>query len=186
MKLGNLPVEVLEKVASYTHGKPEYIKIKHSEALKNIQNKYKIERLGPKINRKRKHGRTKAFFCEHCIMRDVPFSVNSIYDIITNEKEELLSLIYEEIEDKTEFDTTLEIELKLVARLPDKEYEENIFDTRDVDFNYEFDEDVNEYNLSIVLQQAGEDIYEYEIEEDPDKASIIGVQFFTFKLSIFP
>ena len=118
-------------------------------------------------------------------MRDVPFSVNSIYDIITNEKEELLSLIYEEMEDKTDFDTTLEIELKIVARFPDKEYEENVFSYRDVDFNCEFDEYVNEYNLSTVLQQAGEDIYEYEIEEDPDKASIIGVQSFTFKLSVF-
>ena len=119
-------------------------------------------------------------------MRNVPFSVNSIHDIIANEKEELLSLIYEEMKDKTEFDTTLEIELNIVARFPDKEYEEKIFSYRDVDFNYEFDEDVNEYNLSTVLQQAGEDIYEYEIEEDPDRASIIGVQFFTFKLSVFP
>ena len=186
MKIDNLPVDVLQKIVSYTHGEPEYMKIKHSEVLKKIQNKYKIERLGPKIDRKRKRGRTKAFFCEYCIMRDVPFSVNSIYDIITNEKEELLSLIYEEMEDKTDFHTTLEIELKLVARLPDKEYEENIFDFRDVHWWQEFDEDVNEYNLDTMLQQAGEDIYEYEIEEDPDKESIIGVQCFNFKLSIFP
>ena len=171
---------------SYTHGEPEYVKIKHSEALKNIQNKYKIERLGPKIHRKRKRGITRKFSCEYCITRDVPFSVKSIYDTITNEREEILSLIYEEIEDETEFDTTLEIELELVARLPDKEYEENVFDYRNVDWWYEFDEDVNEYNLDTVLQQAGEDIYEYEIEEDPNKASIIGVQAFHFRLSIFP
>ena len=47
----DLPVNVLSNVVSYTHGKPEYVKIKHSEALKRIQNKYKISRHGPKITR---------------------------------------------------------------------------------------------------------------------------------------
>ena len=116
----------------------------------------------------------------------MPFSVKSIYDTITNEREEILSLIYEEIEDETEFDTTLEIELELVARLPDKEYEENVFDCRNVDWWYEFDQYVNEDSLDPVLQRAGEDIYQYDIEEDPNKASIIGVQAFHFRLSIFP
>ena len=182
----NFPVDVLENILSYTHGEPKYMRIKHSEVLKKIQNRYKIERIGTKIKRKIRRGITKAFFGEYCIIRDVPFSVNSIDDIITNEKEELLSIIYEEMEDRTEFDTTLEIELKRVARLPNKEYEENAFSYRNVDFVYEFDEDVNEYNLSTVLQQAIEDIYEYEIEDDPDKEYIIGVQYFNFKLIIFP
>ena len=186
MKMDNLPVDVLEKILSYTHGEPKYMKIKNSEVLKKIQNKYKIERIGPNIKRKIKRGITKAFFGEYCIIRDVPFSINSIDNIITNEKEELLSIIYEEMEDRTEFDTTLEIELKIVARLPDKEYEENVFSYRNVEFVYEFDEYVNEYNLSKVLQQAIEDIYEYEIENDPYKEYIIGVQYFNFKLSIFP
>ena len=35
-------------------GEPEYVKIKHREALKRIQNNYKISRLGPKIDRKDK------------------------------------------------------------------------------------------------------------------------------------
>ena len=186
--LKDLPADVLSKIVSYKIGDPKYLKIKfnHIEALKRIQNKYKITRFEPKINRKRKRGKTKAFFCEYGIMREVPFSAKGIYDIITNEKEELLTLIYEEMEDRTDFDTTLEIELKIVARLPDKEYGENEFSFRDVDFYYEFDEYVNEYSLYTVLKQAGEDIYEYEIEEDPNKTSIIGVQAFNFKLSIFP
>ena len=90
------------------------------------------------------------------------------------------------MEDETDFDITLEIELELVARLPDKEYEENVFDCRNVDWWYEFDQYVNEDSLDPVLQQAGEDIYQYDIEEDPNKASIIGVQAFHFRLSIFP
>ena len=48
----DLPVDVLSKTVSYKIGEPEYMKIKHSEALQRIQNKYKISRLGPKIDRK--------------------------------------------------------------------------------------------------------------------------------------
>ena len=47
----DLPVDVLSNTVPYTHGEPENVKIKHSEALKRIQNKYKISRLGPKITR---------------------------------------------------------------------------------------------------------------------------------------
>jgi len=47
----DLPVDALRKIVSYKIGDPKYLKIKHSEALKRIQNKYKISRLGPKITR---------------------------------------------------------------------------------------------------------------------------------------
>ena len=49
----DLPVDVLSKIASYKIGYPKYLNIKynHIEALKRIQNKYKISRLGPKIIR---------------------------------------------------------------------------------------------------------------------------------------
>ena len=47
----DLPGHVLGDFVSYTHGEPEYVKIKHSEALRRIQNKYKVSRLGPKMTR---------------------------------------------------------------------------------------------------------------------------------------
>ena len=52
----DLPVDVLSKIASYKIGNPKYFKIKycHIEALKRIQNKYTISRLGPKITRRLK------------------------------------------------------------------------------------------------------------------------------------
>ena len=53
-----LPVNVLSNFVSYTLREPEYVKIKHSEALKRTQHKYKISRLGPKMTRhwkSRKH-----------------------------------------------------------------------------------------------------------------------------------
>ena len=45
----DLPVDVLSKIVSYKIGDPKYLKFKynHIEALKRIQNKYKISRLGP-------------------------------------------------------------------------------------------------------------------------------------------
>ena len=47
----DLPVDMLSKIVSYKIGDPKYLKTEHSEALKRIQHKYKISRLGPKITR---------------------------------------------------------------------------------------------------------------------------------------
>ena len=92
----DLPVDVLSKIASCKIGDPKCLKIKynHIEALKRIQNKYKISRLGPKITRHLKPRKKKyIYIIEYCIMREgVPFSLKSIDDIIIEEKEKLLSL----------------------------------------------------------------------------------------------
>jgi len=83
----DLPVDVLSKIASYKIGDPKYLRIKccHIEALKRIQDKYKISRLGPKIARHLKS--RKKYIIEYCIMREgVPFSLKSLEDIITEEK----------------------------------------------------------------------------------------------------
>ena len=95
----DLPVDVLSKIISYKIGEPEYVKIKHSETLKRTQNKYKISRLGPKIDKKIRQ-RNKMCIIEYCIMREgVPFSLKNLGNNITEEKEELLSLINEEVEE---------------------------------------------------------------------------------------
>ena len=62
----------------------------------------------------------------------VPFSLKSIEDIITEEKEELLSLIYEEVENDVNYRVKLDIEVQLVAKLPEKEYGENEFSYREI------------------------------------------------------
>ena len=41
MEFGKLPVDVLSKTVSYQVGEPEYMKRKNSQALKDIQKKYK-------------------------------------------------------------------------------------------------------------------------------------------------
>ena len=85
----DLPVDVLSQIDSCKIGDPKYLKAKYSEELKRIQHKYKISRLGPKITRHLK-SRKKIYIIEYCIMREgVPFSLKSIEDIITEEKEDL-------------------------------------------------------------------------------------------------
>ena len=81
----------------------------------------------------------------------VPFSLKSIEDIITEEKEDLLSLIYEEVEDDVNnYRVKLDIEVQLVAKLPEKEYGENEFSYREIYFMYGFDEYVDKkYRLCI-------------------------------------
>ena len=46
----DLPVNVLGNIVSYTHGEPEYVKLS-IVALKRLQNKDKISRLGSKMTR---------------------------------------------------------------------------------------------------------------------------------------
>ena len=41
MEFGKLPVDVLRKIVSYQVGEPEYMKMKNSQGLKEIQKKYK-------------------------------------------------------------------------------------------------------------------------------------------------
>ena len=77
----------------------------------------------------------------------VPFSLKSIEDIIREEKEELLSLIYEEVEDDLNYRVKVDFEVQIVAELPEKEYEENEFSYREIYFMNDFDEYVDEDNV---------------------------------------
>ena len=40
--LTNLPSDVVSNIASFMVGEPEYLRLKHNEALKRIQRKYMI------------------------------------------------------------------------------------------------------------------------------------------------
>ena len=70
-----------------------------------------------------------------------------------------------------------------MAKLPEKEYEENELSYREIYFMNDFDEYVDEDNINDVLNKAVEEIQE-DIEENQDKDSIIGIQAFHFKLVI--
>ena len=103
----------------------------------------------------------------------MPFGLKSIGNIITEETEELLSLIYEEVEENNlNFRVKLDIEVQIVAKLPDKEYGDNEFSYREIYFMHDFDEYVDEDNIEDVLNKADEEI-NTDIEEDQDKDRII-------------
>ena len=76
----------------------------------------------------------------------------------------------------------LDIEVQIVAKLPEKEYEENGFSYREIYFMNDFDEYVDEDNVDEILEKAVEEI-KTDIEEDRDKDSIIGIQAFHLKIS---
>ena len=107
----------------------------------------------------------------------VPFSLKSINDIITEEQEELLSLIFEEVEDDLNSRVQLDIEVQLTAQVPDKEYEEHDFSYREIYFMNDFDEYLDEDTIDTMLEKAVEEI-QPDIEEDQDEDSIIGIQAF--------
>ena len=112
------------------------------------------------------------------------FGLKNIGNIITEEKEELLPLIYEEIEeDNLNFKLKFNIEVQIVATFPDKEYGNNEFSYRRKYFMYNFDKYVDEDNIDDILNKADEEI-NTDIEEDHDKDSIIGIQTFHFELII--
>ena len=113
----------------------------------------------------------------------VPFSLKSIEDIITEEQEELLSLIYEKVEDDLNYRVKLDIEVQLVAKLPEKEYGEHEFSYTEIYFMNDFDEYLDEDSIDTILEKSVEKIQE-DIDEDRHKDSIIGIQTFHFKLII--
>ena len=102
---------------------------------------------------------------------------------MTKEKGELLSLIFEEVEDDLDYRVKLDIEVQIMARLPDREYEENEFSYTEIYFMNDFDEYVDEDNIDEISHKAVEEINE-DIEEDEGKDSIVGIQAFNFKLVI--
>ena len=107
---------------------------------------------------------------------------SSIESIITGEKEELLSLLFEEVEDDLDCKVKLDIEVQLMAKLPEKEYSENEFSFREIYFMNDF-EFVDEDKIDEILDKVVKEINE-DIEEDEEKDSIIGIQAFHFKLVI--
>ena len=79
----------------------------------------------------------------------VSFSLNSIEDK-QKEQEELLSLIYEEVEYDLNYRVKLDIEVQLMAKLPEKEYGKmNV--AIEIYFMHDLDEYVDEDNIDEVL-----------------------------------
>ena len=175
----DLPVEVIKNVSSYLLGEPEYVKIKHSKASKRIQNKYKITKLGPKRTTKRKLKKTTI---EYCIMReDIPFSVKSIDGIICEQLEELMYLLYDQVEG-CELNAFLTVDTCICAKQPNKTYAENTFDYCNINGTSRIFDRVDEA-MDSDLNEIAEEIIS-QVNHESVEHNIIGIQSFNFKLVI--
>ena len=67
-------------------------------------------------------------------------------------------MIYDEVEDDLNYRVKLDIEVQLVAKLPEKEYAENEFGYREIYFMNGFDEYVDKDNMGDLLDTAVEEI----------------------------
>ena len=75
----------------------------------------------------------------------------------------------------------LDIEVQILAKLPDKDYGDNELSFREIYFMNDFDEYVDEDNIDDVLNKADEEI-NADIEEDQDKDSNILLNYQLLKI----
>ena len=194
MEINKLPVEILSNINSFKFGKPEYIKINscHNEALKRIQTNYKIKTTEPQTIYKYlkliNGGTEKQVKREYDIERRVPFGMDSIESIINKQKNELLSLIYEEVEDNTDFQAKLDVFLDIRIRISEREYKEGMFSSLSISFcPYEMNVDnyinINEHNINKVLSEAVEHL-KNGIQHLHQSIYCFGIQSFGFRLII--
>ena len=179
--LTNLPSEVISNIASFMLEKPEYLRLKHNEALKKIQRKYMIEYLEP--TRKRRRRKTTL---EFAIMRNnVPFSIESFSHIITKQENKILKMFYDEFDTDDEDDEPrprlfLSVNAKALARMSDTHYEGNTFSYCDFstplirsDGNHLW------HNLIEIAEHIEEEI---QVEHERFNFDTFGIQLIEFKL----
>ena len=84
MEFNKMPENVLRNIIEFKLGEPGHTALKHSKGLREIQNKYKIEKIYNDYWIKRKKDRT--IFTLH-IMRDAPFPLRNFENFIENQKQ---------------------------------------------------------------------------------------------------
>ena len=183
--INELPANVLKNILSFRLGKPEYVKIKHSETLRRIQNKYKITtteeeytayKLRLRTNNNNTYTKT-----EYSVIRDRPFKIENLKWILRKQEKTLLSLIYEELEDEQNFSARLVVIADVVARdNPNKNFEDGEFEYhKAISHVDEFNED----NSFPALQDIEEELMD-EIKDYQAQYNVIGIRAFRFKLRI--
>lgn len=94
--LSNLSSDVIRNIASFMIGKPEDIRLKHNEALKEIQRNYKIYNSKIVINRDTSEYTSKLKFSIARWL--IPFPLNRLSHMIMKQKDKLREMIHKEIE----------------------------------------------------------------------------------------
>ena len=182
MEVKNLPENVLRNIIEFKLGEPEYVKIKHSKGLREIQNKYRITTTEPEFTtcKLRTNNNRKYVRRVYQVVRAVPFKIESLKRIIMKQENELLSLLYEEIEDEQNFSTRLVVKADVVTRDHNKNFEDGEFEYQRALVSVD---EINEDNSFPALQDIVEELMD-EIREFQEQHYVIGIRAFTFKLRI--
>ena len=110
----------------------------------------------------------------------MPFKIDSIEKMILKEEDELHSLTYEKVENNLEFKVKLEVMAEIVARHPDIKYEHDEFEHH---ASIGIVDGSDENNSFLPLLDLSKDLTK-EIRIVRQQIKIIGIQAFTFKLTI--
>ena len=161
----DLPVEALNNIISFNLGKPEYYKIKNSQKLRDIQNRYTLYYSEPRsvFNYGLMHCR-KFVTTYYFIERDVPFTLLNVKHIIKRQENELLSLLYQEVEGETDFEATLEIILTPKIR---GIYNQNgvLFDAPEIEISEEnFKDDTSSSVLESIVARLENDFSNFQTD----------------------
>ena len=198
MDYHKLPAEVLKNIISYKSGAPEYNKIKynHNKTLERIQRRYKINRTEPEIKTTLHTNiggieKTKRQIIQYKVSRNVPFSVESLEDILNREADELDCLLDEYCDENMD-DFIIFVKARVRIR-----YHHFVYDYIDSDGDeFEFSlasciycSDDTERSLNFLedipyaMNEAFTEITN-EMDELRDEGDILGIDSFRFKLII--
>lgn len=154
------------------HNEADYIKLKYSKGLKEIQSKYKIHYL--KLNR---YTHESKIVLKHGFYRLNPFAIQSIKHILKNQKDRLIQMVQNE---KSNNDIATYLEIEFVISLNPKYIKEDDADllgcieqsTRCIRFN--------EDTLDRLLERFADRItqcWKEHVEEGHDIWGIQGLNF---------
>ena len=85
--ISELPADVLKHIVSFRFWEPKYLKLKHSQALRKIQRKYKARNILKTIYSKK--GTTFVFG----VSRDVPFLIKRFEYMVEQQKDLFLDIL---------------------------------------------------------------------------------------------
>ena len=172
MEFDKLPTEVLNNIIEFKIGKPEYIALKHSKGLREIQNKYKIEKAYNDYWIERKEHKTT--FTLH-MMRHAPFPLRNFHNLIKSQKD-----IFHNFLQNEDLPHKLYIELTGVL-VNDDGYGIGQYVSNDIEADFGIDGIENGlYNSAMNLVELLDENDFYD--DDYDDYEEIGIQAFIIKL----
>ena len=194
-----MPENVLRNIIEFKLGAPEYNKIKynHNKTLNRIQRRYKINRTEPEIKTTLHTNiggieKTKRQIIQYKVLRNVPFSVGSLENILNREADELDCLLDEYCDENMD-DFKIYVNARVRIRYHhfvydyiDSDGDEYEFTLTSCIYNSDSDTELSLNFLEDIPYAMNEAFTEItnEIDNLRDEGDILGIDSFRFKLII--